>query len=125
MTAPLARVVHSIPGRARLRAAGIKGDRSALSELQSALEDAPRVKNVQVNVTTGSLVVEQPALVMRIGTMIKQLLDEVRSSNLDEASRTRLRDIHARSIQELERGLAPELIEELERITLPPAPDEL
>ena len=63
--------------------------------------------------------VEQPALVMRIGSMIKQLLEEVRGSNLDEASRTRLRDIHSRSIQELERGLAPELIEELERISLP------
>ena len=63
--------------------------------------------------------VEQPALVMRIGSMIKQLLEEVRSSNLDEASRTRLRDIHSRSIQELERGLAPELIEELDRISLP------
>jgi len=63
--------------------------------------------------------IEQPALVMRIGSMIKQLLEEVRGSNLDEASRTRLRDIHSRSIQELERGLAPELIEELERISLP------
>jgi hypothetical protein len=58
VTTPLARVVHSIPGRARLRTAGIKGDRSALSELQSALEDAPGVKNVQVNPTTGSFVVE-------------------------------------------------------------------
>ena len=51
--------------------------------------------------------VEQPALVMRIGSMIKQLLEEVRGSNLDEASRTRLRDIHSRSIQELERGPGP------------------
>ena len=63
--------------------------------------------------------VEQPAKVMRIGTMIKQLLEEVRSAPLDEASRNRLRDIHRSSIQELEDGLAPELTEELERLSLP------
>lgn len=63
--------------------------------------------------------VEQPAKVMRIGSMIKQLLDEVRSAPLDEASRTRLADIYAQSITELEEGLAPELVEELERLTLP------
>jgi hypothetical protein len=63
--------------------------------------------------------VEQPAKVMRIGTMIKQLLDEVRAAPLDEASRARLREIHASSIRELGDGLAPELREELDRITLP------
>jgi hypothetical protein len=66
-----------------------------------------------------SEMVEQPAKVMRIGTMIKQLLEEVRAAPLDDASRNRLRDIHAASIRELEDGLAPELREELERITLP------
>lgn len=63
--------------------------------------------------------VEQPAKVMRIGTMIKQLLEEVRSAPLDEASRTRLREIHRQSIRELEDGLAPELRDELERLALP------
>ena len=63
--------------------------------------------------------VEEPAKVMRIGTMIKQLLEEVRAAPLDDASRNRLRDIHAASIRELEDGLSPELREELERITLP------
>jgi hypothetical protein len=63
--------------------------------------------------------VEQPAKVMRIGSMIRQLLDEVKSAPLDEASRTRLREIHQSSIKELEKGLAPELIEELERLSLP------
>ena len=63
--------------------------------------------------------VEQPAKVMRIGTMIKQLLEEVRAAPLDDASRQRLRDIHASSIRELEDGLSPELRDELERITLP------
>ncbi|MBH5336017.1 bacterial proteasome activator family protein [Streptomyces pactum] len=63
--------------------------------------------------------VEQPAKVMRIGSMIKQLLEEVRAAPLDEASRVRLKEIHASSVKELEDGLAPELIEELERLSLP------
>jgi hypothetical protein len=63
--------------------------------------------------------VEQPAKVMRIGTMIKQLLEEVRAAPLDEAGRQRLREIHETSIHELEAGLAPELREELDRLTLP------
>jgi hypothetical protein len=67
--------------------------------------------------------VEQPAKVMRIGSMIKQLLDEVRSAPLDEASRTRLKEIHKASVRELEDGLAPELIDELERLSLPFADD--
>ena len=63
--------------------------------------------------------VEQPAKVMRIGTMIKQLLDEVRSAPLDDAARNRLAEIHERSLRELEEGLSPELVDELHRITLP------
>jgi hypothetical protein len=63
--------------------------------------------------------VEQPAKVMRIGSMIRQLLDEVKASPLDEAARARLASIYASSITELEQGLAPELVEELERLSLP------
>ncbi len=63
--------------------------------------------------------VEQPAKVMRIGTMIKQLLEEVRAAPLDEAGRQRLRDIHETAIGELSAGLAPELRDELSRLTLP------
>lgn len=63
--------------------------------------------------------VEQPAKVMRIGSMIRQLLEEVRAAPLDEASRVRLREIHQSSIKELEDGLAPELVEELDRLSLP------
>ncbi|MHA7210684.1 bacterial proteasome activator family protein [Arthrobacter sp. MDT1-65] len=63
--------------------------------------------------------VDEPAKVMRIGTMLKQLLEEVRSAPLDDAGRTRLASIHERSVQELEDGLAPELVEELHRINLP------
>jgi hypothetical protein len=63
--------------------------------------------------------VEQPAKVMRIGTMIKQLLEEVRAAPLDEAGRQRLREIHEAAIGELAEGLAPELRDELGRLTLP------
>ena len=63
--------------------------------------------------------VEEPAKVMRIGTMIKQLLDEVRAAPLDDAARERLAEIHERSLHELEDGLNEELIAELHRITLP------
>jgi len=69
--------------------------------------------------------VEQPAKVMRIGSMIRQLLEEVRAAPLDEKSRARLKEIHTSSIKELEDGLAPELIEELERLSLPFADDSL
>jgi len=69
--------------------------------------------------------VEQPAKVMRVGSMIRQLLEEVRAAPLDEKSRARLKEIHTSSIKELEDGLAPELVEELERLSLPFAEDEV
>lgn len=75
-------------------------------------EDAPHEESV------GDLV-EEPAKVMRIGTMIKQLLEEVRAAPLDDASRTRVREIHQTSIRELEQALAPELQDELERLVRP------
>ena len=63
--------------------------------------------------------IEQPAKVMRIGSMVKQLLEEVRAAPLDDASRTRLREIYESSITELSDGLAPELRGELDRLTPP------
>ncbi|GAB3705536.1 bacterial proteasome activator family protein [Amycolatopsis oliviviridis] len=75
-------------------------------------EEAPHEESV------GDLV-EEPAKVMRIGTMIKQLLEEVRAAPLDDASRTRVREIHQTSIRELEQALAPELQDELERLVRP------
>jgi hypothetical protein len=63
--------------------------------------------------------VEQPAKVMRIGSMIKQLLEEVRQAPLDEASRNRLREIYDTSIHELASGLSPDLREELSRVAMP------
>ena len=66
-----------------------------------------------------SRLIEQPAKVMRIGSMIKQLLEEVKAAPLDEKARQRLTEIHRRSIVELETGLAPELVSELDRLSLP------
>jgi hypothetical protein len=66
-----------------------------------------------------SRMIEQPAKVMRIGSMIKQLLEEVKAAPLDEKARQRLTEIHRRSIVELESGLSPELVSELERLSLP------
>ncbi|WP_156253882.1 bacterial proteasome activator family protein [Pseudactinotalea terrae] len=67
--------------------------------------------------------VEEPAKVMRLGMMIKQLLEEVRSAPLDDAARERMAEVHERSLSELESGLSPELVAELHRITLPFADD--
>jgi hypothetical protein len=63
--------------------------------------------------------VSRPDKVMRIATMVKQLLEEVRAAPLDDVSRAKLREIHRNSITELAGGLAPELREELSRLTLP------
>ena len=63
--------------------------------------------------------VTSPAKVMRIGSMVKQLLEEVRGSSLDEASRERLAEIYDRSITELAEALSPDLQEELRGLTLP------
>src|SRR5688572_26307065 len=63
--------------------------------------------------------VEQPAKVMRIGSMIKQLLEEVRQAPLDEASRSRLREIYETSVQELADGLSADLRDELDRLAMP------
>ncbi len=90
-------------------------DKSAEQE-QVVVVEGESVENDERAITD---LVEQPAKVMRIGTMIRTLLEEVKSAPLDEASRQRLKEIHRSSIKELEAGLAPELIEELERLTLP------
>jgi len=67
----------------------------------------------------GSDYISQPAKVMRIGSMVKSLLDEVRSAPLDEAGRTRLREIYQLSVSELSGALSPDLAEELSRMAIP------
>ena len=93
----------------RRRAVVVSQDGSGVADMPTNDEEARNPADL----------VEHPGKVMRIASMIKQLLEEVRSAPLDEAGRTRLAEIHRRSISELEEGLAPELIDELERITLP------
>ena len=68
--------------------------------------------------------VEQPAKVMRIGSMIKQLLEEVRRAPLDERSRARMAEIYEQSVQELAKGLSADLREELNRLASPFGPGE-
>ncbi|MBO0694114.1 MAG: bacterial proteasome activator family protein [Acidimicrobiaceae bacterium] len=73
----------------------------------------------------GNEAVEQPGKVMRIGSMIKQLLDEVRQAPLDDASRQRLREIYEISVDELSDGLSPDLRDELNRMVSPFKADEV
>ena len=63
--------------------------------------------------------VTEPAKVMRIGSMVKQLLEEVRQAPLDQASRERLAEIYERSVTELSEALSPDLQEELRSLALP------
>ncbi len=63
--------------------------------------------------------VEEPAKLMRIGSMIKQLLEEVRSAELDEAARSRLREIYETSLEELGSALSEDLRDELDRVAIP------
>lgn len=69
--------------------------------------------------------VTSPAKVMRIGSMVKQLLEEVRSASLDEASRERLAEIYERSVTEVADALSPDLQEELRSLALPFDDDEV
>ncbi len=63
--------------------------------------------------------VSEPAMVMRIGSMVKQLLEEVKAAPLDQASRERLAEIHERSVVELAQALSPDLQVELRNLALP------
>ncbi|NNE94503.1 MAG: bacterial proteasome activator family protein [Acidimicrobiales bacterium] len=69
--------------------------------------------------------ISEPAKVMRIGSMIKQLLEEVRTTTMDEAGRTRLKDIYETSISELGEALSPDLTDELNSLALPFSEDEV
>jgi len=90
---------------------------SLLAAGPPAASDGARVEEGEERDVTES--VEQPAKVMRIGSMVKQLLEEVRAANLDEASRTRMREIYEQSVRELAGALSPDLAAELDRMTLP------
>lgn len=70
------------------------------------------------NTSTGEQI-EQPAKVMRVGAMMRQLLEQVREIDLDQPSRERMRDIYEQSITELSSALSPELHDELLRLSGP------
>jgi hypothetical protein len=88
--------------------AGEAAERGEAGEAGGAPEPADRVESI-----------EQPAKVMRIGSMVKQLLDEVRQAPLDEAGRVRLKEIYEQSVRELASGLSPDLVAELDRMRFP------
>jgi hypothetical protein len=83
-------------------------EHAELVEAPAADDDKPQTEAV-----------ESPAKVMRIGTMVKQLLDEVRAAPLDERSRERLLSIYHTSVDELAEALSPDLQEELRQFVLP------
>jgi hypothetical protein len=89
-----------------------------MSEQSAEMSAVPEVVAVDETADRGEAV-EQPAKVMRIGSMIRQLLEEVRQAPLDEASRVRLKEIYETSVRELADGLSPELRDELARLALP------
>jgi hypothetical protein len=68
--------------------------------------------------------IPSPAKVMRIGAMVRQLLEEVRHAPLDEAGRDRMREIYDISVHELADSLSPDLAKELSRVARPFAGDE-
>ena len=88
-------------------------------------EQAEIVENENKSSESGGEFIEQPAKVMRVGSMLRQLLDELREVQLDEGSRDRMRDIYDTSVQELGSALSSELKKELDRITLPFGTDEI
>ena len=63
--------------------------------------------------------IEQPAKLIRIASMIRELLEDVRQSKPDEAGRKRLREVYERALTALKEGVSKELQDELETLTLP------
>ncbi len=83
------------------------------------VESDPKTEVIVEQEESALETVTAPAKVMRIGSMIKQLLDEVHSMTLDTPSRERLAEIYERSIVELTEALSPDLQEELRMLALP------
>lgn len=88
------------------------GEEMATQSPTPTMDGPPEPGNVTESVT-------EPAKVMRIGSMVKQLLEEVRQAPLDEASRERLAEVYERSIVEVAEALSPDLQEELRMLALP------
>ncbi len=82
---------------------------SPVADLDTDAEDSENVTEL----------IEEPAKVMRIGSMIRMLLEEVKAAPVDESGRTRLATVLSTAIKELKEGLAPELGDELDRLIEP------
>lgn len=92
-------------------AAEIAGDIAGEPGVESGGEPEPeRVPGERIS---------SPRKVMRIGSMLKQLLDEIRTTPLDQTSREKLAEVHDASVKELCACLSPDLQDELKDLTLP------
>lgn len=63
--------------------------------------------------------IQHPAKVMRIASMARQLLEELRTAPLDQAGRARLREIYETSVKQLGEVISGDLKEELAELSLP------
>lgn len=97
--------------------------RAMRPEEQMVINAAPAASSPEIPVPSESEAaqahIEQPAKLLRIAVMVRELLEEVRRAPVDENARQHLRDIHAKVITELKTGLSGALAEELDRISLP------
>lgn len=100
-------------------------DPTAAASDEPVIEKGELIDPEEAQATGGGESIEQPAKVMRVGAMMKQLLEELRTTDLDESSRDRLKEIYETSINELGTALSPELHDELTRLSLPFADDEV
>jgi hypothetical protein len=98
---------------------GVPGDPGESGQRDSGPHPLVSVEISQPGADEEAEIIAQPAKLMRIASMAKQLLDEVRMAPLDDASRTRMKEIYHESIRQLEGTLSPELAQELDRLAIP------
>ncbi|MEX1047345.1 MAG: proteasome activator [Actinomycetota bacterium] len=63
--------------------------------------------------------IAEPAKLLRIVSMVRELLDETRQASMDDKGRAQLRQIYERSLMELKDVLSPDLRRELETLAIP------
>ncbi len=85
-------------------------------EIIPPVDEDEEKKDSEEETDDSSEIIEEPAKVIRIGAMIRKLLEEVREAQLDEQSRIRMREIYETSVKELSEGLSPDLRDELDRL---------
>jgi Protein of unknown function (DUF2587) len=88
-------------------------------ELVDAVERAAEHEGEEAGEDAASEQISSPTKLIRIASMVRTMLDEVRRAPLDDAGRRRLREIHERSLEELESVLSPDLHQELSEVVLP------